>query len=161
VNRHQPTGRRWSPGWAVGAWFIPLANCVLCPMILWEDEKIATAGSSELRDRWKSVRPRPGTIVWFVLWAIAGVLLTISSDALNRTDQSDLPSRTSVMTGYTVYIVGALIGATAAAVAALTVRHLTRLDHGAGSAVGGAPSAWATAPADPIEPSTSGWAPPR
>jgi hypothetical protein len=161
VNRHHPYGRTWSPGWAVGAWFIPLASMVLCPMILWEDEKIATAGSSEVRDRWKSVRPRPGTIIWFVLWAIAGVLLTIGSDALDRTDQSDLPSRTSVMTGYTVYIVGALIGATAAAVAALTVRHLTRLDHGAGTATVSAPFGWETAPAEPTAPSTSGWAPPR
>ena len=56
VNRHHPYGRTWSPGWAVGAWFIPLASMVLCPMILWEDEKIATAGASEVRDRWKSVR---------------------------------------------------------------------------------------------------------
>ncbi len=161
VNRHHPNGRTWSPGWAVGAWFIPLASMVLCPMILWEDEKIATAGASEVRDRWKSVRPRPGTIVWFVLWAIAGVLLTIGSDSLDRTDQADLPSRTSVMTGYTVYIVGALIGATAAAVAALTVRHLTRLDHAAGATFR-APSGWETASAaDPGEPSTMGWAPPR
>jgi hypothetical protein len=160
VNRHHPSGRTWSPGWAVGAWFIPLASMVLCPMILWEDEKIATAGSSEARDRWKSVRPRPGTIVWFVLWAIAGVLLAIGSDSLDRTDQSDLPSRSSVMTGYTVYIAGALIGATAAAVAALTVRHLTRLDHAEGATTGGTPSDWQNPP-DPVEPSTSGWAPPR
>ena len=106
------------------------------------------------------MRPRPGTIVWFVLWAIAGVLLTIGSDSLDRTDQSDLPSRSSVMLGYTVYIVGALIGATAAGVAALTVRHLTRLDHAVG-ATPRAPSGWPTPPADPVEPSTSGWAPPR
>ena len=82
VNRHQPYGRRWSPGWAVGAWFIPLANCVLCPMILWEDEKIATAGATDVRDRWKSISPRPLVIIWFVLWAIAAVLLTFSTDAL-------------------------------------------------------------------------------
>ena len=106
--------------------------------------------------------PPAGTIVWFVLWAIAGVLLTIGSDSLDRTDQADLPSRTSVMTGYTVYIVGALIGAMAAAVAALTVRHLTRLDHGSPASTSRAPSGWETASAaDPGEPSTMGWAPPR
>ena len=162
VNRHHPNGRTWSPGWAVGAWFIPLASMVLCPMILWEDEKIATAGASEVRDRWKSVRPRPGTIVWFVLWAIAGVLLTIGSDSLDRTDQADLPSRTSVMTGYTV----------------LHRRGAHRCDRGRGRGAHGpapharsttppgqhrrAPSGWETASAaDPGEPSTMGWAPPR
>jgi hypothetical protein len=154
VNRHQPYGRRWSPGWAVGAWFIPLANCVLCPMILWEDEKIATAGTTEVRDRWKSVSPRPWVIIWFVLWAIAAVLLTISSDALTRTDETDLPSRSGVMNGYVVLVVAVLVGAAASAVAALTVRHLTRLDHGDGTARPG----WEPAPA-PV--ATSDWASPR
>jgi hypothetical protein len=153
VNRHQPTGRRWSPGWAVGAWFIPLANCVLCPMILWEDEKIATAGGTDLQDRWKSVSPRPLVIIWFVLWAIAAVLLTGSADALNRTDETDLPSRSSVMNGYVVLTIAVLIGAAASAVAALTVRHLTRLDHRDGTVTGWEPT--------PTPASTSGWASPR
>ena len=153
VNRHQPYGRRWSPGWAVGAWFIPLANCVLCPMILWEDEKIATAGATDVRDRWKSISPRPLVIIWFVLWAIAAVLLTFSADALSRTDESDLPSRSSVMNGYVVLTIAVLIGAAASVVAALTVRHLTRLDHGDGTAPGWEPS--------PPPASTSGWASPQ
>jgi hypothetical protein len=122
-------------------------------MILREDEKIATVGSGEGPDRWRSVRPRPWVIVWFVLWAISVVLLSIGMSFLGRTDETDLPSRGSVMNGYVVFIVAALIGAVTAAVAALTVRHLTRLDLGERAARPG----WEPGVGSPA----AGWAEPR
>jgi hypothetical protein len=130
VNRHRPENRRWSPGWAIGAWFIPIASYVLCPMILWEDEKIATAGRGA-PGTWQSVRPKPWIIVWFVGWLATVVLLTVGINGLGRTDEPTLPDRGAVMRGYTVLIIGALVGATTVAIAAVTVRRLTRLDHAA------------------------------
>ena len=54
VDRHHPSGRRWTPGWAIGAWFIPLANYFLCPAILMEDEKIALAAARGNTEGWKA-----------------------------------------------------------------------------------------------------------
>jgi hypothetical protein len=38
----QPGERRWSSGWSVGAWFIPLAGVLLPKLVIDETERIAT-----------------------------------------------------------------------------------------------------------------------
>ncbi len=42
-----PGKRRWSSGWAVGSWFIPLASLLLPKLVLDETEKIATAARKD------------------------------------------------------------------------------------------------------------------
>src|SRR5262249_14121312 len=60
VNRHQGLRRRWTHGWAVGGWFIPVANVVLPALVLMEDERIATAAARNEGDvsNWPAVGRR-------------------------------------------------------------------------------------------------------
>ena len=76
---------------------------------------------------------------------------------LDVTSDETLPSRGTVMTGYTYLLVAYLLEAAAAVIAALTVRRLTRLDHAdrAVAAPGppppgsGAAAPWAAPPSGP------------
>ena len=92
VDRHRPNGRRWTPGWAIGAWFIPLANYFLCPAILMEDEKIAVAAARGNTEGWKNERAHPLTVFWFGAWALGGIL-SLVGDERDARDPSALPTQ--------------------------------------------------------------------
>ena len=130
VDRHRPNGRRWTPGWAIGAWFIPLANYFLCPAILMEDEKIAVAAARGNTEGWKGERAHPLTVCWFAAWALGGILSFVGNSAIHATRRLSLPSEHHVMTGYLVLIVATLVSTSAATMAAISVRRMTGLDHG-------------------------------
>jgi hypothetical protein len=133
VNRHQGVRRSWTPGWAVGGWFIPLANYVLPQLVLMEDERIATAAAQNQGDasHWATVRHRWVTIVlWFVCWAIGTVLTTIGTASFDNATYVPLASRTEVDTFCTLMILGCCFSAAAVALAAITVRRITNADHG-------------------------------
>ena len=49
---------------------------------------------------------------------------------MHATDQLSLPGENQLMTAYLVLIVGSLVSASAATMAAISVRRMTRLDHG-------------------------------
>jgi hypothetical protein len=130
VDRHRPYGRKWSRGWAIGAWFIPVANYFMCPAILMENEKIAAAAARGNTDGWTNERPHPLTVFWFGAWALGGILSFVGNRAVHATDQLSLPNEHQLMIGYLVLIAGSLVSASAATMAALSVRRMTRLDHG-------------------------------
>ena len=74
VAAARPTGRTWSPRWAVGAWFIPLANLVIPKLVLNEIDRIARAAEEGDAD-W---RREPLTVLahwWWFFW-IGGLVLT-------------------------------------------------------------------------------------
>lgn len=51
---------RWSPGWAVGGWFVPIANLFI--------------PYQTLRDLWSSADERPSLpLYWWVVWIIGNV----------------------------------------------------------------------------------------
>jgi hypothetical protein len=130
VDRHRPSGRKWSRGWAIGAWFIPVANYFLCPAILMEDEKIAAAAARGNTDDWQGERAHRLTVFWFGAWALGGILSFVGNRAVHATDQLSLPGEHQLMTAYLVLIVGSLVSASAATMAAISVGRMTRLDHG-------------------------------
>lgn len=69
VKRHV-AGLRHSPGWAVGWWFVPIAN-------LWKPFQAMSelVRASDDPDRWRAVR-RPWTLIaWWLTW-IAGTSIT-------------------------------------------------------------------------------------
>jgi hypothetical protein len=69
-------GRSWSPGWAVGGWFIPLAGAVLPRLVLSEIERISHPdnGPAPVGDRWRR-QPLLGVgLAWWFLLMGAGVV---------------------------------------------------------------------------------------
>ena len=100
-----PGPRSWSRGWTVGAWFIPLANYILVPMVLSEVHKIAHASriGGSVEPGWRHRTAPGGLILWFVLYGVGGILLGIGQ-ALFSDDYATESS-------YRVGLIGMLLGA--------------------------------------------------
>lgn len=73
VDRTGLTGRSWSAGWAMGGWFIPLANFVIPKLVLDEiDRASGAAGEGGLE--WRS-RPTLRSSTWWWGCFVAGSLV--------------------------------------------------------------------------------------
>lgn len=75
-------GRSWSPGWAIGGWFIPLASLIIPKLVLNEIDRVSSAAEDGDPAEWKS-RPLLGLANWWwALWVVGstvagmGTLLT-------------------------------------------------------------------------------------
>jgi len=85
----RPRGLRWSTGWAVGGWLIPLANLVIAKLVLDEIDRVsaaAAAGDPSWRDR-QTTRI---TSFWWAFW-VGGLVVGITGTALVSA-QLDTPS---------------------------------------------------------------------
>jgi len=74
IQRAEPVGLSWSPRWAVGGWFIPLANAVIPKLVLNEIDRVSQAAEAG-RSEWKAERLTVVANWWWALW-IGGVALT-------------------------------------------------------------------------------------
>jgi hypothetical protein len=108
-----------SPGWAIGGWFIPIANFVLPGMQMFRSSK-----GSDIEDRRAGRAPKGAGII--VPWAIAlalGVMILGSSNAFSDTDDEgnlviessqdveDAASRDhTAAAGYLVMVAAAVLG---------------------------------------------------
>lgn len=63
---------KFTSGWSIGWWFIPLANWVQPPRIISEIWKVSTDPQN-----WKSVPLNPIIPIWWTLWIIAALLARI------------------------------------------------------------------------------------
>ena len=81
LARSGAEGRSWSPGWAVGGWFIPLAGAVIPRLVLSEIERIAHPdnGPPPVGERWRR-QPLLGIgLAWWLLLIAAGVVAAPAS----------------------------------------------------------------------------------
>jgi hypothetical protein len=69
--------RRWSSGWTVGGWFIPLANFIIPRKVIVEIEQIATAPrtNAQIGDNWATGPTSKSGWVWW-LTVTLGIFLT-------------------------------------------------------------------------------------
>jgi Domain of unknown function (DUF4328) len=65
---------RWSPGWTVGAWFVPVANLVIPLLVVNEVDKATAVRASAVTESgigWGARDAgRPLFVVWAVLWTV-------------------------------------------------------------------------------------------
>lgn len=80
-----PRERKWSRGWSVGAWWIPLANFLLVPMVLTEIYKIASGprDGQSTRNGWALGKSSTSLILWFVLSGVGIGLFYGGADLTN------------------------------------------------------------------------------
>lgn len=112
----QPGNRRWGRGWTIGAWFIPVANAILLPLILGEIRKIATSARSggKVDSNWPRESVSAPLILWFVFYAIGGVLLFVGDAALGNAFDADeyRGGLVMVLIGLALTGAGSLLGVT-------------------------------------------------
>jgi hypothetical protein len=125
VGRHGAPERRWSPGWAVGGWFIPLANFVIPWLIFREGEKIAVAAASGRTNEWAKAPVRFTSNLWWISVVLGEVLLLVGG-GMYSDDSSDLDE---VRAGLTLITIGALLLVVGYALLIPVIRRITRYDN--------------------------------
>jgi uncharacterized Tic20 family protein len=107
----------WTPGWAVGAWFVPFANFVLGPLVL-----LDVARNSQ---PWQDTRGRRalGTFVWtwVIGWFVGNLFAAIGTDAESGTQLRPVP--------VVLLTVGCVLLALSAACISVVVARTTRAQH--------------------------------
>lgn len=81
VERLDPPGRSWSAGWAIGGWFIPIANLIIPKMVLNEIDRasvVVDEGTSE----WRQRRLLPAANWWWAFWVFASLTMTVGISVL-------------------------------------------------------------------------------
>jgi len=111
------TGARLAPGWAIGAWFVPLANFVLVYLLV-SDLWRSSDASSERGDGWRRLPGSPLVRLWIVAY-VGGVLLLFGAMGLAVTGV------TGVSTTRTLLVIGGVVGAVGTLLAILVVRDIT------------------------------------
>lgn len=81
-------GRRWSSGWAVGGWFIPIAFFVIPKLVINEIDRMSNQQLDEpVGESWRSMKRTKISDWWWAFW-IAGTVGTVIGD-LVMLDQPD------------------------------------------------------------------------
>lgn len=111
----RPGPRSWSRGWTVGAWFIPLANLILVPMVLAEIHKIATAprDNSKVSTGWKTLSAPGSLILWFILYGLGSILLGVGQVLF----VDSFATENSYRVGVILMLIGAALNGTASMLA--------------------------------------------
>lgn len=156
------------PGWAIGGWFIPLANLVLPATQLFQSSK---ASDVQARQQGRPAKGAGIIIAWAIVYGIAGIMFVVGGGLAPSDDQGNLQieSVSDIETAASGDRTAGMALATyvaAAAIAAVMVRGLTKKQTNAYAAVaagaGGAghPAAPPPPPAAPTIPPPPG-APPE
>jgi hypothetical protein len=123
-----PGQRKWSSGWTVGGWFIPIANLIIPKMVFNEIDRIATAPRQhgQVSGTWRN-QPTIGLgWAWWVLLILAGILDAGSTTMLDTEFDSLVLDPDNVRAGYVVGALAVVAWMLSAAFGALYVRRLTR-----------------------------------
>jgi hypothetical protein len=112
-----PAERRYSPGWAIGSWFVPIMN-LFRPKQMIND--IWRAGGRDAKDA------QPGLLLlaWWVLWLVSSFVVNIAGRSYVDADTAE-----ELKTGTILYFVGDAMQVVCAILAIVIVRRGTdRLD---------------------------------
>ena len=126
-----PSEKRYSPGWAIGSWFVPIMN-------LFRPKQM-------INDVWRAGDAKPGVLLlgWWLLWILSNFVVNAAGRSYMRADTPE-----ELRTGSALYMVSDAMGALAAFLAILVVRRATdRLD--ARAAAAAQPTTPAAPPSEP------------
>ena len=116
------TERRWTGGWAIGSWLIPIANFVLPKLVFNEIEKAAQVPhrGEDIADSWRSETRTQLADLWWGLW-VTGVVA--SQVAAILASSEDAPA-SALADGLTINSVGLLVMAGAGVAFVLVIRRI-------------------------------------
>jgi hypothetical protein len=115
------SGARFTPGWSIGAWFIPLANLVI-PVLIFQDLwRGATPSTPRGDPRWRSAKGSWLIGLWWAAWLLSLLRFGASNAGLH-----DSNSLEDIEASNTVALVGVVATMVAAVLAAFVVWSLAR-----------------------------------
>ncbi len=139
------------PGWAIGAWFIPVGSLVIPGLQVQQVWKGAEATVAPGDPAWRKVPSNPQIWLWWVAYVIGQVLTFVGFSFLGRTDDpqaeitvTDLLTRLDdVQRGLTLFVAGQVALVLAAALGAAMVVSLSRRQETAIAVLGPDSVPWA------------------
>jgi len=119
-----PGQRSWSSGWAIGGWFIPLANAIIPKIVLNEIERIALAprASGAVEPGWQSRSTMWIGWVWWILFIVGTLVGSIGNGLYDGVGGS----AGSWRIGYLMVAAGYALIAASSALGALYVRRISQ-----------------------------------
>jgi uncharacterized protein DUF4328 len=115
------TNTRFGPGWAIGGWFIPIANLVIPVLILQDLWRGGDASRARDDAGWRTARPSWLVGWWWAAWVVSLMRFSYSGAGLHDSGSLD-----DLEVSNTVALVGVVLLAGAAVLAVLVVRALSR-----------------------------------
>jgi len=139
------------PGWAIGAWFVPIGSLVLPGVQVQQVWKGAESSVARGDPAWRQVRSNPQIWFWWVSYVLGQVLTFVGFGLLGQTDDpqgevlvADLLDHLSeVRLGTTLFVAGQVALVLAAALGAAMVVNLSRRQETAVSVLGAGGTPWA------------------
>jgi Domain of unknown function (DUF4328) len=108
---------KWGPGWAIGAWFIPVANLVIPVLVV---NELARASASPVSPQWAPQRAGTGLIAaWWAMFLLGTGFTRASAQKTFAPDEGDF-ALGYVVPGTLCYVAAAVLGM-------LLIRHITAL----------------------------------
>ncbi|MGI9053324.1 MAG: DUF4328 domain-containing protein [Ilumatobacteraceae bacterium] len=130
VSNHRAIGRRttWSPGWAIGGWFVPPLIVYAVPMLVLRESWMASDPTVEPGDdRWRKSGVNPIIYVWWVLYGLVPIVFIGAGVAFQTGnlggDEDELAESLIDGAGFTV--AQSIVGILSAIAWALIVRGIT------------------------------------
>jgi Domain of unknown function (DUF4328) len=116
------SGFRFTPGWAVGAWFVPILN-------LWRPKQIANdiwrasdpAAAPAQGSVWREQAISPLLTIWWIFWIVSGYLGNLTARLAFEGDEAS-----DVRDADYADVVGLVLDAVAAVLAIVVVSRMTR-----------------------------------
>lgn len=98
TSRLMPTHRKWSKGWSIGSWFIPIANFIITPLHLQETWRIARSprNNGVVDSNWRSLPSDSLLSAWWILYVI-GLLLSQGITVANNSNATVISDYTTPM----------------------------------------------------------------
>lgn len=112
-DRLRPHDRKYSRGWTIGAWLIPIVNLLLPKLVVGEIERIARAPrDGGVVRRWREVRGSAIGWLWWVGHVSGTVLARLAANAVDQAETvEDVRSAYSMaITAGAVSTVGLVLG---------------------------------------------------
>jgi hypothetical protein len=121
IERAGVAQRRWSSGWAVGGWFIPLANLVIPKKVLDEIDRVSAAATDGAGE-WRQRRVLRVSNWWWGCFVAGSVLLGIGSGVAADQVERGLPDPDLYSSALSTSSAGFMVSVAAALFGAATLR---------------------------------------
>ena len=150
-NQHLGRPGALGPGWAIGAWFIPVGSLVLPGLQVQQVWKGAESSVARGDPAWRQVRANPQIWIWWLAYVVGQVLTFVGFSLLGPTDDAQgqvvvadlLDHLDDVQQGITLFVAGQVALVLAAALGAAVVVNLSRRQETAVSVLAAGGTPWA------------------